>query len=225
MIAEKFASYRGEIKGLVAVGGSLAFVTTNPEGGEAGLYRLDADTLALSFDPLPQGGLAIVADGAALWAAGGDGVVYEASTGPPKPRGAKLEIAASAIAPLADGRLAVLCGPRLLILSRKDGKAIQSLELSEPGTSLGVDPTGRWLAVGTSKGMVSVFDAEGKDEFLLSASGKLHEGAVSAILFEPDDLRFFSAGADQKLLSTHARGKLEPEDKGAATTIPTSSRR
>ena len=48
----------------------------------------------------------------------------------------------------------------------------------------------------------------------MSDSGRLHEGAVTAILFEPDELRFLSAGADQKLLSTHARGKLEPEDKG-----------
>jgi ParB family chromosome partitioning protein len=61
---------------------------------------------------------------------------------------------------------------------------------------------------------VAVFDSEEKPEFLLSASERLHEGAVTAILFEPDELRFLSAGADQKLLSTHARGKLEPEDKG-----------
>ena len=61
---------------------------------------------------------------------------------------------------------------------------------------------------------MAVFDDEGKPGFLLSASEKLHEGAVSALLFEPDELRFFSAGADQKLLSTHARGRLEPEDKG-----------
>src|SRR5205085_1197172 len=38
--------------------------------------------------------------------------------------------------------------------------------------------------------------------------------AALALLFEREELRFFSAGADQKLLSTHARGKLEPEDKG-----------
>ena len=79
---------------------------------------------------------------------------------------------------------------------------------------MAADATGRWLAVGTAKGTVLVFDAEDKPEFLLSASERLHEGAVSAILFEPDELRFLSAGADQKLLLTHARGKLEPEDKG-----------
>src|SRR5262249_30346696 len=50
--------------------------------------------------------------------------------------------------------------------------------------------------------------------FLLSGSQRLHEGAVTALLFEREELRFLSAGADQKLLSTHARGKLEPEDRG-----------
>ena len=44
--------------------------------------------------------------------------------------------------------------------------------------------------------------------------GAAARGGGDALLFEPDELRFFSAGADQKLLTTHARGKLEPEDKG-----------
>ncbi len=214
MSAEKHLTYRGEIKAIVGVGGTLAFVTTHPEGQAGGLYRLDADKLTLTAEPLPKGGLALVADGETLWLAGGDGYLYEASTGTPKPRGAVLETPASALAALSDGRLAALVGSQVLIVSRKDGKTLQSLDLTEPGSCLAVDPTARWLAAGTSKGTVAVFDAEGKDEFLLSASGKLHEGAVTAILFEPDDLRFFSSGADQKLLSTHARGKLEPEDKG-----------
>ena len=58
------------------------------------------------------------------------------------------------------------------------------------------------------------FYYEGRPAFELSASEKLHEGAVTALLFEPQELRFYSAGADNKLLSTHARGRLEPEDKG-----------
>ena len=37
---------------------------------------------------------------------------------------------------------------------------------------------------------------------------------MTALLFEPEELRFFSAGADNKLLTTFARGSLEPEDKG-----------
>src|SRR5947208_1319012 len=61
-----------------------------------------------------------------------------------------------------------------------------------------------------------VFDGQDKDEFEPGEADKLHDGAVTAILFEPEELRFFSAGADNKLLTTFARGNLEPEDKGRA---------
>ncbi|MEL6108626.1 MAG: HEAT repeat domain-containing protein [Planctomycetota bacterium] len=37
---------------------------------------------------------------------------------------------------------------------------------------------------------------------------------MTSLLFEPEELRFFSTGADQKLLLTHARGSLQPEDRG-----------
>ncbi len=216
MSAEKYLTYRGDIKAAVGVGGTLAFVTAHPEGYATGLYRLDADQLTLAVDPLPKGGAALASDGETLWVAGTDLRVYEASAsgGTPKPIGPELETTATALAPLADGKLAALAGSRIVVLSRKDGKLLQTLDLPEPGTCLAADPTGRWLAAGTSKGTVAVFDAEGKPEFLMSASERLHEGAVSALLFEPDELRFLSAGADQKLLSTHGRGRLEPEDKG-----------
>jgi ParB family chromosome partitioning protein len=53
-----------------------------------------------------------------------------------------------------------------------------------------------------------------KPEFERLEAEKLHDGAVTALLFEPEELRFLSACADRKLLSTHACGRLEPEDKG-----------
>ena len=63
--------------------------------------------------------------------------------------------------------------------------------------------------------MVAVFECETEAaEFRPSDSAPLHEAAVTALLFEADELRFLSAGADQKLLSTHARGRLEAEDRG-----------
>jgi ParB family chromosome partitioning protein len=212
---EKYLTYRGDIRAAVGVGRMLAFVTAHPEGQATALYRLDADTLALDADPLPQGAATIAAVGEALFVAGGDGRIYRASiaSGDPGPLAA-LDASAIALAPVADGQLAALVGPRVVILATGNGKAVQSLDLPEPGTCLASDPTGRWLAVGTAKGTVLVFDREEKPEFLPSDSARLHEGAVTAILFEPDELRFFSAGADNKLFTTHARGKLEPEDKG-----------
>ncbi|WP_435011632.1 HEAT repeat domain-containing protein [Tundrisphaera lichenicola] len=216
MSSEKYLTYRGEIKAIVGVGGTLAFVTTHPEDQPGGLDRLDLDTLTLTTEPLSTGGSAIIADGTTLWMVGGDGPLAEApaSGGPPKFRGARLSGSVLALAPIEGGRLAALVGSQVLIVSREDGKVLQGLDLPEPGTCLASDPTARWLAAGTSKGTVSIFDSERKEEFLLSTSGQIHEGAVSSILFEPDDLRFFSSGADLKLLSTHARGRLEPEDKG-----------
>ena len=63
-----------------------------------------------------------------------------------------------------------------------------------------------------------MFDAQHRDEFEPGEAAKLHDGAVTALLFEPEELRFFSTGADGKLLTTHARGELEPEDKGRANS-------
>ncbi len=214
--AEKYLTYRGDIKAAVGAGRMLAFVTVHPEGQPTALYRLDADKLTLDADPLPKGARAISLVSEALFIAGGDGAIYRATiaSGDPKPFAPALETPALGLAPLADGRLAALVPSRVVIVSIKDGKSIQSLDLPEPGTCLAADPTGRWLAVGTAKGTVLVFDCEDKPEFVMSDSERLHEGAVNAILFEPDELRFLSAGADHKLYSTHARGKLEREDKG-----------
>jgi ParB family chromosome partitioning protein len=214
--AEKYLTYRGDIKAAVGVGRMLAFVTVHPEGQPTALYRLDADTLTLDADPLLRGATAIAAVGEVLFLAGGDGRIYRAAvaSGEPTALAAAFDVPAIALAPLADGQLAAMVGSRVVILAAGNGKPVQSLDLPEPGNCLASDPTGRWLAAGTSKGTVLVFDREEKPEFLPSDAARLHEGAVTAILFEPDELRFLSAGADNKLLSTHARGKLEPEDKG-----------
>src|SRR5262249_24271698 len=74
------------------------------------------------------------------------------------------------------------------------------LRLPEDGPCAAGDPSGGWLAGGTSKANVLVFESEGRHPFELSASEKPHEGAVTALLFEPQELRFYSAGADNKLL-------------------------
>ena len=215
MIADKYLPYRGEIKGIAGVGGTLAFVTLDPETRAGGLYRLDADALDLAAADLSVGAVALAAVGGDLWLAGADGQLSVSSAGgAPLPRGGKLAGPAAALVPLADGRLAALVGAQVVILATKDGKTLQALDLPEPGSALAADPTGRWLVAGGTKGTIAVFDGEGPEGFVAGGSGRPHEAAVAAILFEPDDLRFFSTSADGKLLSTHARGQLEPEDKG-----------
>jgi ParB family chromosome partitioning protein len=216
MSTDKYLPYRGDVKAVAGVGGTLAFVTLHAEIHPTAVYRLDADKLTLAADPLPAGGAVLRADGDTLWVGGSDGRVYRAAAGGGKPEavGPPLSAAPTALALLAGDRLAVTTGLAITIMNRADGRIHQTLELPEAGTCVAADPTGQWLVAGTAKGTVAVYDCEDKPEFLPGESARLHEGAVTALLFEPEELRFLSAGADQKLLSTHARGKLEPEDKG-----------
>jgi ParB family chromosome partitioning protein len=217
----KYLTYRGDVKAVAAAGGTLVFVTVHPEGQPTALYRLDPEKLTLAEDRLPAGGQALLVTDGGVWIAATDRCLYHspAGGGNVEPRGSQLEAAPIALAPLAAGRLAVAAGPRVIVLDRHDGKVLQKLELPETATSLAADPTGQWLAVGTAKGTVCVFECESNpDAFAPSDSAPLHEAAVTALLFEAEDLRFLSAGADQKLLSTHARGRLEAEDRGRGAT-------
>ncbi|MBY0457142.1 MAG: HEAT repeat domain-containing protein, partial [Gemmataceae bacterium] len=210
----KSQTYRGDIRGVVGVGDSLAFVTVHPEGVPTALYWLDVDKLTLQQDPLPCGGLCLAADGNTVYVGGTDRKLYECGRKAPKVLAGPFTGDIAGIVPLAKKRLAVLNGKQVAILSDKDGSEKQVLDLPDTGTCLSADKSGYWLAVGTTKGIVAVFDGEGGDEFALSESAKLHDGAVTVIKFEPEELRFFSSGADNKLYTTFARGSLEPEDKG-----------
>src|SRR5579884_2873910 len=217
MTTEKYLSYRGDVKAVAAAGDTLVFVTAHPEGQPTAVYRLDPEKLTLSEDALPAGGRALLVTGDDLWVAGTDRRLYRlpATGGKPAARGATFDADVAALAPLAGDRLAAAVGSKVLLLARADGRTLQALDLPESVTCLTADPTGQWLAVGTAKGTVSVYECETEaTEFRLSDSAPLHEAAVTALLFEADELRFLSAGADQKLLSTHARGRLEAEDRG-----------
>ena len=60
MSTEKYHTYRGDVRALAAAEGAVSFVTVHPEGQATALYHLDADTLALTADPLPAGGQALL---------------------------------------------------------------------------------------------------------------------------------------------------------------------
>jgi len=210
----KGQTYRGDIKAIVGVGGSLAFVTVHPEGVPTALYWLDADKLTLQLDALSCGGVAIAADGNTVYVGGTDKRLYECGKKAPKQLAGPFAGDIAAIVPVSKKRIAVLHGKQIDILSDKDGSTLQTLELSEEGTCLSTDKSRSWLVAGGVKGNVAVFDGQDKDEFESAESAKLHDGAVTVVQFEPEELRFFSAGADNKLLTTFARGSLEPEDKG-----------
>jgi ParB family chromosome partitioning protein len=217
MSTDKYLTYRGDVKALAVSGGAVVFVTVHPEGQPTPLYRLDPEKLTLSESALPACGQVLLAVGDDLWIGGSDQAIYPVPAGgaPTCRTSMRSEAPIVALAPLADNRLGVAAGPRVTVTGRGDRTSSQTLELSDPVTSLAADPTGKWLAVGTAKGTVAVYECEtDAATFQLSDSAPLHEAAVTALLFEADELRFLSAGADQKLLSTHARGRLEAEDRG-----------
>jgi ParB family chromosome partitioning protein len=213
---DKYLTYRGDVRALAVAGGALAFVTAHPEGQPTAVYRLDPEKLTLTEAPLPAGGQSLLATPEGLWVGGTDGRLYHlAAKGKAvSPRGERRPSPAVALAPLAGDRLALASGAQVAVLARGDGKQLQALEMPEAVTCVAADPTGAWLAAGTVKGTVAIFECETAPDFRPSDTAPLHEAAVTALLFEADELRFLSAGADQKLLSTHARGRLEAEDRG-----------
>jgi ParB family chromosome partitioning protein len=212
---DKFAAYRGALRAALGLGNALLFVTAHAEGQPTPLYRLDLDKGELGSEALPAGGAAIVADEARVYVAGTDGQLHAGPIGGGKlaPLGAALSPAPTALALLEGGRLAALCGQEIAVLDRKSGAARQRLALPDEGTALAADASGKFLAAGTARGTLCIFDCEDKAEYLAAESKKIHEGAIGALLFDPDEPRVYSAGLDNKLLLTHARGALEPEDR------------
>jgi ParB family chromosome partitioning protein len=223
----KYSSFRGKPVAAVASGHVVVFVTVHPEGKPTPLCRLDLDSGALTTAPLPKGGVCAVADEETVLVGGSDGQVYQAPllSGDPAALGKPFAKAPSAIALVGKDKVAVGVESTLTVLARSSGKPLQSFDFAEPITALAADASGQWLVVGGAKGTVIVLDAEERKEFTISEQKKLHDSAVACALFDPDELRVYTAGVDQKLLLTHVRGELEPEDRagGPAHDAPVTS--
>lgn len=216
MTTNQYLSYRGDVRAVANCANSLAFVTVHPEGVPTSLYRLDVAKLSLDEIAMQCGGVSLVATDNDLWIGGDDSRIYHLTSKAKTLKQLKVELPAPAtdLAILSGNRIAAICGEQWVIVDAKKGTEAQSFELADKATALASDPTGDWIAIGTSKGNVSVYEQAESGEFQISETEKLHDGAVTSLLFEPEELRFLSAGADQKLLLTHASGKLEPEDRG-----------
>lgn len=211
MAKDLYFDHRGALSGLTARGSTLIFTTNHPEGIATAVYHANVDTGKVTSDALPTSAVALAHDAEKVYVAGLDKRVYVGpiAGGALKASGDAFEEPIADLAPV-DGGLAVLSGQHLHIV----GAAAASFDLGAHATCVAVDPSGQWIAAGTQRGTVSVFTREDRDTFIAAESARLHEGAVTALKFMPDELRFLSGGVDKKLLLTHARGALEAEDRG-----------
>ena len=96
----------------------------------------------------------------------------------PKPLGEPHTADVAAIVPVAGDRLAVLSGQRINVVSRGDGRVLQTLDLPEIGTCLAADRTGQWLVAGTERGTVAVFDGPTYDRLFADMVSANEEGTV-----------------------------------------------
>lgn len=211
-------TYRGRIRDLVASGETLRFVTTHPEGQPTPLYALRLSDDALFEVPLSseKGAKGLCQAGEDLFILTADDAIERWREGQQQTETwrAAGEDPLIALRPAAGDRLALIAGTSLIILSQASGEELQRFDLEDETRALAISPNGQWLAVGTVLGRLAIFTCEGKETFEHSDTQKIHEGAVTALLFDEDDIRVLSAGADSKILHTHARGRLDPEDRG-----------
>ena len=217
-------AYRGIIQGVVSSGSQAVFITTHEEAQATALYRLDASKqkLTLTAQDLSCGATAIISDGKKIWFAGQDGKVYTSALAKGKPSALpKLKFDSAKViglALLSDNRLVVLQSRQLSLVDLKKNTLLQEINYSESSAVMDSSADGLYFAVGDSKGVVHVYQTDETSRKLeLSDRAEVHKGSVTAIQFETEALRFYSAGADKKLFSTHAQGNLQPLDRGKSS--------
>ena len=220
----QYAAYRGQIMGLVANNTQAVFITRHKEQQPTALYRLDtsSERVSLAVEPLPCGATALVAADDKMWFAGTDGKLYQSpfalGKSKSKSKALKIELGTDPViglALLAAQHLAVLQNNRLIIVDCAKQTVVQTLTDLITTTCIANNPDGSWLAVGHENGQVSIYQYEDSDtQWHLLSTDKIHQGAVSALCFEAHELRFYSAGHDKKLYSTHAQNTSQPLDKG-----------
>lgn len=217
-------TYRGQIQGVVSHGCHSVFITQHPENQATELYRLNTSNeyTHLQREALPCSATALVGNEEQIWLSGTDGKLYSSALkeGNVKALG-NLDFSQSkilALAVLAQSRLAVLQAKQVHIIDLKTNRITQSIEQMDASTTLASSPDGLWFAIGFRQGKVAVYHAEtAHSEFVLSSEAAVHQGQVTALLFAQNELQFYSAGADKKLFLTHARGSLQPLDKGKSS--------
>ena len=213
----KFYKYRGELKAVTTHKNSVIFITEHLEGQATGVYRLDPDAADITMDKLPTPAVGFTKDEKNLFILGNDGQIHigPIQGGKFKSFGEKFDPKPKKILTLSNEKLAVLGGEKLFILSSKTAKILQELQLPEEASTMATN--GDWIGVGTINGALVVFENENGKKYKQSGAKKIHQGLITSILFEQEELRVLTTSADCSLLMTHVRGELEPEDRGGSS--------
>jgi len=214
------AHYRGFVQGLITQQHHAIFATRHKEGQPGSLHRFDlsAEVPSLTEAALACGASALTSDDKNIYIAGDNGKLYQAELikGAPK---AVSKIAwdekdrVIALCMVANSQLVLLHEEHICIVPLKGSAEEQGFTLEIKASCVAASPDGLWFAVGDTKGHIYVYEYL-DDAWQLSSKAKVHQAKVTTIQFEKNELRFYSAGEDNKLFNTHAQGKLEPLDKG-----------
>ncbi|HHL19035.1 MAG TPA: hypothetical protein ENJ33_04805, partial [Thiothrix sp.] len=215
------AYYRGELHAIHCYEEWVVFVSKHYEGQATGLYRFNLDEMRLYESALSCGATALAADNKTknIWLAAEDGYLYQTAITKGKPKALKklpvFEQPIIAMTHLSDSSIVILQADALTLIDTEKQTIQQqiSFSLHDSATMIASDATGAYLALGMQSGEIAVYEYR-EQQLHFSAKADLHQGKVTALQFEPHELRFFSAGDDKKLLSTHALGELEALDRG-----------
>lgn len=210
--------YRGFLRGIASHGSTVFFTTEHLEGQPMGLYFLNVEDGSAKALALGGGGTSLAHDGKHIYVTSTDKNIWRANIAGTSIStfGGSFDTAPHNVTILGASLLAVTSGNHVVIISSADGSVVQRLLMEERPSALASDASGQWLAVGTERGTLAIFESENKSEFVASASARVHDARVSSLLFEEDELRVLSASDDNSLKVTHARGDLDPEDRGGS---------
>jgi len=124
-----YLTYTGDIRGLVADGKQIAFVTEHAESHPTAIFLVDAETNKQTKIDLPCGGISILKTGKTFWVGGTDGLLYIATDKQAKAAPAKLPSPATKLIQISETEIACLTGKQVLIVDSK-GKTTQTIDLA-----------------------------------------------------------------------------------------------
>ncbi|BBM84584.1 HEAT repeat domain-containing protein [Candidatus Uabimicrobium amorphum] len=215
---QRYYKYRGLVTSLCYYNEKLFFVTKHDEGQSTAVYVIDPDSGSFDAYDLPCSATDAMIHGDDMFVTGTDGYLHRWSTKTLKSKSLETHFpTASKIVYLNKKEFAVLCEKTIFIVSTKKAAILSQINLEQKSSHLVASPDGKWLVVGNSVGELTVFTREDSTDFEFSSIKKIHNGAISALVFDPDELRVISSGNDYKLFMTHVRGELEPEDKSESS--------